>query len=205
MSFFYRCTLNWRNTQEGTNAQNVLHFEDPSDTKSEATIGAIIDNEWWGIDPGDNHLRQYTCDAVVLQSITIQRVWPLPALGSVFYITAQRPGHQGGPVKHPGLGFLFTLRDGGAGRAHRGRVYHYGAVGGHLFNAGPNPALLFPNAFPTLIDHWLNNFGPLPVMGIHWCIFHRNVQDAGRFTRVVNVSVSPIVAFQRRRRVGIGF
>jgi hypothetical protein len=204
MSFFWRATLNWFNTAEGLQAQNVLHFEDPSDTKTAEQIGAIIDTVWWSTGSTSNRLTNYTSSNVKLASITLQRLFPGPALGGIPFVTTQTAGAQGTGVVHPVLGFVFTLKDGLAGKKHRGRFYHYGAVPSHLLKNGPSPAIMGPTAIPTLITRWLNEFGPLPVSGLHWCLFHRGEAGAAQFTRITSIQLAQRAAVQRRRNFGVG-
>lgn len=205
MSFFWRATLNWFNTQTNLQAQNVLHFEDAEEIKTADQVGAIIDTIWWNpVGTSGEKLTNYTSGHIKLASITLQRMLPLPAQGGIPYVTLQTTGIATGFVKHAVLGFCFTLKDGLAGKKHRGRFYHYGANATHLLDNGPSAALMVPANIPALIGKWTSNFIGAPTSGLHWCLFHRGEPGAAQFTRVTNIQLAQRAAVQRRRNFGVG-
>lgn len=204
MAFGWRAVLNWRNTTTSLVAQNVLHFIDQLETKTAEQIGALIDTNWWQGGVGNANLRTYTSTNVRLETITLSKLFPGPPAGGVPFICGNVAGTQGTLVKHPVLGMVFTLKDGLAGRKHRGRVYHYGAVASHLQDSGPSSALLAPTGLPLLFARWMTEFGPSAATNLAWCIHHRGEVGAAAFTIVNTVQASPRCCVQRRRNFGIG-
>ncbi len=202
MSKFYRCTLQWRKNDATLFGQNVLCMEDASETMPLATIGQIMDEQWWGLAAG-NALRLWTTNVVRLETVFIQRLDVTPSPASFPYTARGAVGNSSFNVKHPVLGFCFRLFDGGGGPRHRGRVYHYGTRSDWLSDAGPDNATL-TTQIAALRDIWLNAFGPLPTSGLHWNLFHRDLSGAARFTRVTDIRLSPRLVVQRRRNFGVG-
>lgn len=200
---YWRATLNWKNTAVNQFAQNVLHFAEPSGVLQPDQVGSVIDNLWWG-DTANSSLRNYTSGNVVLQSITLQLLEPGPTQGGIPFVTRQAAGSATGLVKHPALGFVFAIKDGLAGKSHRGRFYHYGANGTHLLDGGPASAILTPTALFSLTGLWMERFGPAGNTQLRWQLFHRKLVGTARFTQVTSVEVRPICGVQRRRRIGIG-
>jgi len=203
MSFIWRCTMNFFNTTNGTFAQNVIYMEDESELKTPDQIGALLDDNWWGATSGNPNLRNATSTNVRLETILFQRVFPLPPLGSTPYTTLLRAGGVGSAVKHAVLGIVFTIKDGQAGRAHRGRVYHYGVPGVLVTDAGPTPGNLV-STFNPIAAAWVDRFQTGGTSGLIWNIFHRGASNGGMFTRVASISVNPRLCVQRRRNFGVG-
>lgn len=203
MSVFWRATLNWRNTTEGTNAQNVLYFEDTSEVKTADQIGVIIDDSFWGTGGASGELRNFTSTNVVLQTISLQRIRPLPALGSTPFVTQQRFGVNGSATRHVCLCYIFTFKDGGAGKKHRGRMYHFGHTNSQSDIKGP----LAGNVTGTMTQ-WANNiiarFGPAGTTGLILCLFHRGAAAGSEFTRVTSIQPRPFFGLQRRRNYNVG-
>jgi hypothetical protein len=203
MSAFWRATLTFRDTSRGLNSQNVLFFEDPSETKTADSLAAAINGEWWGNNLSAHRLTELSSFNVVLQTISLQKVAPSPPGGTIPLSGNLSPGVVGGATVHPSVGFCFTLLDGGSGRKHRGRVYHSSTVSSLISNGAPNSSAL--TAFNTLRTQWLNAFGPLPTTTWNWVLFHRNEVGSARFTRITDIRLSPFARIQRRRNYGVGF
>jgi len=202
MSAFWRCTMTFRNTVVGTLSQNVLYMEDASETKTPDTIRALLESDWWGTTAG-SALRAISSFQSQLFGISLQKISPAPPGGTIPVSPSLTAGNIGVAPFHPVLGFCFTLLDGGAGRKHRGRIYHCSTPSNQILNGVPSSGAL--TLFATLRTNWLNSFGPLPTTGLSWNIFHRNEVGDARFTRVTDFRISPVVRVQRRRNIGVGF
>jgi len=201
MSTFWRATLTWFNVNTGLFAQNVLFLEDASTTKTPATIAAAIENSWWG-PTASTGLRAMSSFHTKLLNISLQKVSPAPAGGTIPIAGSNSAGNIGTGVVHPVVGFCFTLLDGQAGKQHRGRIYHTGTPSTLVLNGAPSPSAA--TAFATLRDSWLNSFGPLPTTDLFWNLFHRNAVGAAQFTRIVDIRLNNFLRVQRRRNYGVG-
>lgn len=201
MSIVWRATLTFRNVALGVFSQNVLHFEDASETKSPDVVKNAIEQEWWGLS-GSNRLVSMSSLNVQLINISLQRIDSTPAGGTIPFSTNNSNGSQGTGIVYPTVGLCFTLLDGGAGVKHRGRVYHTATPSNFLTNGVPSSACT--TAFNALRTQWLNAFGPLPTTGLNWVIWHRQEQGNARWTRVVDIRLSPFARCQRRRNFGVG-
>jgi len=202
LSVFWRVTLTWKYTSDNAFAQNVIYMEDPSETKTPDYIGQQIDNFWWG-NLANVALRKSTASAVQLWAVDLQKVWPLPAGGSIPYPTVRGAGGvTSANAWHYVVGMVFTLYDGGAGPRHRGRVYHYGTPNTTGLRSGPAGADLTNFALTRL--NWLDAFGPLPTTLLNWCLFHRDLTGSDRFTRITDIRLQPLFGVQRRRTFGRG-
>jgi hypothetical protein len=202
MSAFWRCTLTFRNTLIGTLAQNVLYMEDASETLQPDAIRIKLEQFWWG-SAANIQLRAMSSFNSQLFGLSLQKISPAPPGGTIPMTAPLTVGNHGVAPLHPTLGFCFTLLDGGAGRKHRGRVYHCGTPGNLISNGVPAANAI--TLWTTLRDAWLNAFGPLPTSDLFWNIFHRSEQGDARFTRVVDLRLSPVIRVQRRRNIGVGF
>lgn len=201
MSKFYRCTFQFFKTDDGTFAQNVVCMEDASETQTLSQIGTTLDQQWWGLN-SLAALRRMSTNVMRLEVIHIQRIDISPPPLTFPFSTALTVGNSGFNFLHQTLGLVFRIFDGSGGPAHRGRVYHYGTPTTFVQRQGPSPAGV--TEFNILRDHWLNQFGPLPVSNLFWNIFHRDQVGAARFTRVTDIRLSPRLGVQRRRNFGVG-
>lgn len=198
----YRCTLTYRNVALGVFSQNVIHLEDSSNIKSPEQIRDALQQEFWGLS-GAPRLSLISSLNVQWTSLSLQRVDSNPTGGTIPLGATLISGSQGSGVLYPTVGFCFTLLDGGSGPRHRGRLYH-SATPANLLNNGIPTSVAVTN-FQTLRDQWLNAFGPLPTTGLHWVLWHRDLQGDARWTRIVDIRLSPFARCQRRRNFGTGF
>lgn len=207
MGGIYKCTLNWINTTLSTNAQNVLYMEADESITNASQVGAILDASFWGSSGATPEMRNWTSTNVKLASISLQKLTPFPPGGTIVYTTAQNFGNAANVVKSPVLGVLFTLKDGGSGRKHRGRFYHYGATQTILTDTGPTPGNIAPGGpIGLTASALIARFGPAATTALKWKIFHRNEPTEGdRFTQVQTIAINPRPVVQRRRNFGIGF
>lgn len=202
MSAIWRTTLTYRNVALGVFSQNVLHFEDASETKTPDAIKTSVEQFWWGLS-GSDRLVSMSSLNVQLINISLQRIDTNPAGGTIPFGTNNSAGSQGTGIVYPTVGLCFTLLDGGSGRKHRGRVYHSATPSNFLTNGVPSSVAV--NAFASLRTKWLNSFGPLPTEGISWVIWHRAEQGNARWSKVTDIRLSPFARCQRRRNFGVGF
>ena len=105
---------------------------------------------------------------------------------------------------HPCIGLVFTIKDGSAGKAHRGRVYHYGATTAHTTNSNPSSGNII-GTIALWITNMMNRFGPVPSTGLRWMLHHAQAIGDSNFTDVVSIRVNPVYGVQRRRNFGVGF
>jgi hypothetical protein len=203
MSIKYKVTLNWRNTVLGLNAQNVLYFRDESGTKTVDQIGALIDDNFWGSLTVNGELRNFTSTNVRLDGQTIQQLTPNNPQAGVPYTGQLRSGASGTAVVHPCVGLVFTLKDGSAGRAHRGRIYHYGATVGQTQNSNPTAANI-AGTFAQWMANILVRFGPGATTGLRLMLHHGNLIGDSNFTDVMSMRVNPVYGIQRRRNFNVG-
>ena len=202
MSVFWKATITYKYTSDNAFAQNVIYLEDPSESKTPDFIGTAVQNDWWG-GALNQCIRKMTASAVQIWNLDLQKVWPLPAGGSIpFTLTRTTGAITSANAWHYVVGYVFTLYDGGAGPRHRGRVYHYGTPNTTSLRTGPAGADL--TNFPVMRDQLLNAWGPLPTTLLHWCIFHRDLTGADRFTRITDIRMQPLFGVQRRRTFGRG-
>jgi hypothetical protein len=205
MASIWKCTLYWTNTTLGTNAQNVVYMKADETITDPSQIGAILDNQFWGSSGATPEMRNWTSTNVKLYQIALQQIQPVPA-GGVVYTTAQNFGNAANVVKSPVLGVLFTIKDGGAGRKHRGRFYHYGATQTILTDTGPTAGNIAPTGPIGLTrSALLARFGPTATTALKWQIYHRNEESAFQFTQVSSIAINPRTVVQRRRNYLIGF
>jgi hypothetical protein len=197
----WRATLTWLYVTDQVIAQNVLHMLDPSGTMTHTQVGSIIENQWWGSAAG-LALRAMTIQNVTLNSIQLQRVDTTPPGGVLPYNTLKQGGGVVGTFWHEVVGFVFSIYDGGAGPAHRGRIYHFGTPSNANTRVGPSASN--QNSFNLLRDDWLNKFGELPTSNLHWVIWHRGKQGDERWTKIKDIRLSPRFGIQRRRNPGVG-
>jgi len=202
VSTFWRVTVTFFNSGVALRGQNVIWLEDPSNIKTETQIAAAMDLNFWG-PSGSSALVFMTAQLVKAESYTIQKVSPAPPSGGIPVTANQVGGSQATLVLYPTVGLIFQLFDGGAGSAHRGRIYHYGTPSNLATNFIPNATAA--SRFATVRDTWLNAFGPLPTSGLHWCIFHRKLVGDARWTRVTDIRMAPFLHHQRRRNFATGF
>lgn len=202
MSVFYRVTATMFNSGTALRGQNVMYFEDPSETKTMPQLAAAMDSNWWGAS-GSSALRFITAQLCRSESYTIQKVFPSPPSGGVPFTANGVGGAQATLVLYPTVGFVFQLFDGGSGAKHRGRLFHYGTPTNLTTNFTPNASAV--TNFNTVRDTWLNAFGPLPTTGFFWCIFHRAEVGSAQFTRVTDIRLAPFLHHQRRRNFATGF
>lgn len=203
MSRFFKATVTMFNSGTALRGQNVLWFEDPSETKTESQLFTAIDTEWYGLGTTSNRYRELTAQLSKSESVTIQRISPGPPTGGQPFTMSSAGGVQATLILYPTVGFVFQLFDGGAGAAHRGRVYHYGTPSNLTSNFIPNTVAA--TKFALVRDAWLNAFGPLPTTGFHLCIFHRKLTGDARWTRVTDIRLGAFLHHQRRRNFATGF
>jgi len=201
----WRIVLNWKNTTLNTLAQNVIYMKDPDGLKTAEQIGAIIDVEFWGATTlgGEGTLRNFTSTNVRLDSLSLQRVSPSPPQGTIPYSTALQTGTDGSAVRHPVLGQLFTLKDGLAGRKHRGRFYHYGVTTAKSNTGGMKSGDITNEVTDWCIEMKTKFMNPATT-GLFWMLHHRNAVDGDDFTEIVSIQPRPIFGIQRRRNFGVG-
>jgi hypothetical protein len=199
----WRATLTYKNTTDGGFAQNVLHFLEPTDTMLPEQIGPLIDTQWWG-SAANPALDVISANNTLLDAMTVQRIDTEPAGGTVPITVLKRLGQVTSNNYHHTMGLIFQLRDGVAGRAHRGRVYHYGSpsTGIGLTRLGPSASTI--PLFTTLRNRWMLRFGENGTTGLRWVIWHRNQTGDDRWTRVVDVILSSTLGCQRRRNPHVG-
>lgn len=199
----WRCTLTWKNTTDGGFGQNVLHFLEPTDQMLPEQVGALLDQQWWG-SAANPALDVMTSNNTQLDSMTVQRIVPDPAQGLVPVATAKRLGQTVSNNYHHVVGMIFQLRDGLGGRAHRGRVYHYGSpsVNQGLTRLGPGAGTV--TNFNTLRTRWLTRFGENGTSGLRWVIWHRGQQGNARWSHVSDIILAPVLGVQRRRNPHVG-
>lgn len=202
----WRCILSWQNTTLNLFAQNNIYMQDVTNVLTPEQVGAQIDDFFWGLSTAQPSMRNWTSTNVKLTQISLQRVSPLPALGTINYTTQQRFGGAANVVKSPVLGVLLTLKTGGAGRRNRGRFYHYGATQTILTDTGPTPANIAPTGpiGQTAVD-LMNKFGPGGATDLRWMLHHRGEIGDAAFVPFTSISINPRPVVQRRRNIGIGF
>jgi hypothetical protein len=202
---YYKCTLYWTNTTLGTNAQNVIYMKGDETITDISQVGAILDASFWGSSGATPEMRNWTSTNVKLYQIAIQEMYPVPG-GTVVYTTAQNFGNAANVVKSPVLGVLFTIKDGGAGRKHRGRFYHYGATQTILTDTGPTAGNIAPGGPIGLTrSALLARFGPSATTALKWQLFHRLESGLDRWTQISSIAINPRTVVQRRRNYLIGF
>jgi hypothetical protein len=202
---YYKCTLYWTNTTLGTNAQNVIYMKGDETITDISQVGAILDASFWGSSGATPEMRNWTSTNVKLYQIGIQEMYPVPG-GTVVYTTAQNFGNAANVVKSPVLGVLFTIKDGGAGRKHRGRFYHYGATQTILTDTGPTAGNIAPGGPIGLTrSALLARFGPSATTALQWQLFHRLESGLDRWTQITSIAINPRTVVQRRRNYLIGF
>lgn len=199
----WQLTATWKNTTNGTFAQNVLYFKDGPGTMTAAQVAAKFDDDWWGSNTIAGFMRNFTSANVRLEGMSLRIVSPLVGAGSEPVTGQLRTGTVGNTQFHVCLGLVFTLKDGGAGRSHRGRFYHYGVPDGMVTKSGITTANL-----TGTIQTWINNiivkFGPEPTSGLRLMLRHKTGPLAGTFTEVTEIRCAPNFGVQRRRNFAIG-
>jgi hypothetical protein len=189
-----RVTLHQR--MDGQVVNNVLHYRcDGEDT----TIGEDILNSWIGnniVTP----MKALQSANIVHDSITTQKIWPLPALLAVESTAFSGFGAVAGESLPTECTVVFTKMTQFASRKYRGRVY----VGGLAVSdvTGSEIAAARQAAWKTLEPKW---YLGVVVGGSLWRfspgLFHRK---DGAFTPLQQALLRPTIRCQRRRQLGKG-
>jgi hypothetical protein len=174
-------------------AQNVLHFQIPDGSMTDAQITDEIKTNWV------TQLKALQNSLLLYQTISTQRISGTVTVPSVLSIVGYT-GDLVGPGYHPCIAGIFSIRTATAGRHGRGRFYLGGIHGATVLNG-----IYETNAFAAfntkagLLQSRYKSGGTGPMtLGV------MPPKQPGSFTAMSELRVMPTFGIQRRRNIGVG-
>lgn len=189
----YRATF--RGTHNNSNCWVVQHFMVNDGT---LTIPAIAQ---YLLDHFITNIRVVQSSAFIWRQIYLEPVQPTgPDTYNLNILVAGAEQFNG--TVYPPVSILFNFRTGNGGRSHRGRMYMPGFpanwtdISGNITGNGITPLANVTNAFLSQLT-----FIGGASAKLHWVVWSRKEHD---FKIVIIISQSGQLAYQRRRKIGVG-
>jgi len=173
--------------------QNVLHFIDNSDSKTEDNVKDEINANF------RNQLTNLQNFNMNYSDMSVQIIHPAIQPMVLYPLTGQHGALSGAPAP-PVLCALFSIRTATAGRHGHGRFYMFGVHGESVLNGIVEPGAY--SAYQTAAANLTNRFKSGGTGPIQLAVVPRNNPSAAKPCTAIVVRQQ--FGIQRRRNIGVG-